>query len=54
MRSADGSSTPPVWNHWEFRVPYSSLEQHLCLAGVYIRLLLEGVDKASLGNPARW
>ena len=52
MRSADGSSNPPVWNHWEFRVHYSSLEQHLCLAGVYIRLLLEGVDKASLGIPA--
>lgn len=35
----------PVWNHWEFRVSYPSLSRELCVEGVYVRLLVDGLDK---------
>ena len=45
MRVADGTTAYPAWNHAEFRVTYPSLSRHLCLAGIYIQLLLEGIDQ---------
>ncbi|KAG1680439.1 hypothetical protein FOA52_015532 [Chlamydomonas sp. UWO 241] len=39
------STQAPVWNHAEFSVSYeSSLGGHLCVAGVYVALLLDGLD----------
>ena len=34
----------PSWNWEEFRVSYPSLDNQLCIGGVYVRLLLEGGD----------
>lgn len=45
MRVADGAGGWPAWNHGEFRVRYASLAQQLCIAGIYIKLLLDGVDQ---------
>lgn len=42
---ADGKAEYPVWNHWEFRVTYRSLTQQLCIGGIYVRLLMDGLDK---------
>lgn len=39
-----GSSARPAWNHAEFAVAYPSLARHLCIGGIYVRLLLEGHD----------
>ena len=33
-----------AWNYSEFRVTYASLAPHLCVGGIYVRLLLEGSD----------
>ena len=44
-RVADGAGGRPTWNHAEFRVRYASLVHHLCIAGVYIKLLLDGLDQ---------
>ncbi len=45
MQVADGKSEYPVWNHWEFRVSYKSLQQQLCIGGIYVKLLMDGLDK---------
>lgn len=45
MKVADGSGGYPCWNHGEFRVEYQSLSRHLCIGGVFVKMLLEGVDK---------
>ena len=44
-RGAGGAGRGAAWNHGEFRVAYASLAPHLCLGGVYVRLLLEGLDQ---------
>ena len=41
-----GAGREAAWNHGEFAVAYPSLAAHLCLGGVYVRLLLEGLDQA--------
>jgi len=46
-RVADGSGGWPSWNHAEFRVRYASLAHHLCIAGIYIKLLLDGLDQVA-------
>ena len=45
-RVAEGSGSAPAWNHAEFAVRYRSLESQLCVGGVYVKLLLDGLDKA--------
>lgn len=45
-RGAGGAGREAAWNHGEFGVAYPSLRPHLCLGGVYVRLLLEGLDQA--------
>ena len=45
-RGAGGAGREAAWNHGEFVVAYPSLRPHLCLGGVYVRLLLEGLDQA--------
>ena len=47
QRVADGTGVLPSWNHQEFAVPYPSLEKQLCVGGIYIKLLVDGVDKVS-------
>ncbi|KAK9915634.1 hypothetical protein WJX75_001835 [Coccomyxa subellipsoidea] len=47
-RVADGAGGRPTWNHAEFRVRYASLVHHLCVAGVYIKLLLDGLDQGAV------
>lgn len=42
---ADGKAEYPVWNHWEFAVVYKSLAQQLCIGGIYVKLLMDGLDK---------
>ncbi len=44
-RARVGKGDRPAWNHWEFSVTYASLSNQLCVAGTYVRLLLEGADK---------
>jgi DnaJ family protein C protein 13 len=34
----------PSWNWQEFNVNFPSLDNQLCIGGVYVRLLLEGGD----------
>jgi len=46
-RGAGGAGRGAAWNHGEFRVAYASLAPHLCLGGVYVRLLLEGLDQVT-------
>ncbi len=46
-RVAQGSGGRPAWNHAEFAVQYRSLANHLCIGGVYVRLLLDGPAKVS-------
>ena len=45
MRVAEGGADFPAWNHWEFHASYPSLAKQLCIGGIYVRLLLEGLDK---------
>ncbi|KAK9868448.1 hypothetical protein WJX84_004951 [Apatococcus fuscideae] len=47
-RARVGTADRPAWNHWEFSVTYASLSGQLCVAGTYVRLLLEGADKAAV------
>ena len=49
-RVAAGSGGRPTWNHAEFAVQYRSLANHLCIGGVYVRLLLDGPTKVSANN----
>ncbi|KAK9809260.1 hypothetical protein WJX72_012293 [[Myrmecia] bisecta] len=48
VRVADAAGSYTAWNHWEFRVTYPSLSKQLCVGGVYIKLLLEGVDQGAV------
>lgn len=52
-RGAGGAGREAAWNHGEFAVAYPSLRPHLCLGGVYVRLLLEGLDQARRPNSSR-
>jgi len=45
MRVAEGAGQKLCWNAREFRVGYPSLASQLCIGGVYVRLLLDGVDQ---------
>ncbi len=45
QRVGQGGGAYPAWNYTEFSVDYGSLSHHLCLGGVYVRLLLEGADQ---------
>lgn len=47
VQVADGKAEYPVWNHWEYRVVYKSLASQLCIGGVYVKLLMDGLDKVS-------
>jgi hypothetical protein len=46
-RVADGAGGWPSWNHVEFRVRYPSLANQLCVAGIYVKLLLDGLDQVT-------
>jgi hypothetical protein len=55
MRVMDGSGGMPSWNHAEFRVRYPSLANQLAVSGVYIKLLLDGLDQVTgSGPPTQW
>ena len=43
---ADGAGGWPAWNAAEFRVRYASLAPQLCVSGIYVKLLLDGLDQA--------
>lgn len=45
MRVAEGAGPRLSWNAAEFEVQYPSLAPQLCIAGVYVRLLLDGADQ---------
>lgn len=47
MRVAEGAGQKLCWNAGEFRVGYPSLASQLCIGGVYVRLLLDGVDQVN-------
>ena len=48
QKVADGSGLALAWNHQEFAVHYPSLSKQLCVAGIHIKLLVDGADKVSL------
>jgi DnaJ family protein C protein 13 len=57
LRAADAGSLAAAggggglsWNHAEFRVAYPSLEKHLCIGGIYVRLLLEAPANSGGGG----
>jgi len=41
----DGSGGMPSWNHAEFRMRCSSLANQLSVSGIYVKLLLDGLDQ---------
>jgi DnaJ family protein C protein 13 len=45
--AAAAGAPPPAWNASDFRVRYPSLEGHLAVGGVYLRLLLDGGEPAA-------
>jgi len=45
VQVADGGANYPVWNHWEYRVAYKSLSQQLMIGGIYVKLLMDGLDQ---------
>eukprot|EP00210_Caulerpa_lentillifera_P007523 g7188.t1 len=47
-RVAEGFGGYPSWNFKEFEVHYRSLERHLCIGGIYIKLLLENINQGSI------
>ncbi len=47
MRVAEGAGQKLCWNAGEFRVAYPSLATQLCIGGVFVRLLLDGVDQVN-------
>ena len=48
MRTAEGAGHNKLcWNAAGFQVAYPSLASQLCIGGVYVRLLLDGVDQVS-------
>lgn len=50
-RVADGSGGYPCWNHVEFRVEYPTLQRNLCIGGVFVKMLLEGINNGGLFAP---
>ena len=50
VQVADGGAAAqyPVWNHWEFRVAYKSLSKQLIIGGIYVKLLMDGLDQVIL------
>lgn len=44
-RVMDGSGGLPSWNHAEFHVQYPSLARQLSVSGIYVKLLLDGLDQ---------
>ena len=46
----DGSGGMPSWNHAEFRMRYSSLANQLSVSGIYVKLLLDGLDQVQSPN----
>ncbi|KAL0040215.1 hypothetical protein WJX77_000548 [Trebouxia sp. C0004] len=52
MRVAEGAGQKLCWNAREFRVGYPSLASQLCIGGVYVRLLLDGVDQGAVQKVA--
>ena len=44
-RVMDGSGGMPSWNHMEYRVRYPSLANQLAVSGIYVKLLLDGLDQ---------
>ena len=50
-RVMDGSGAMPSWNHAEFRVRYASLARQLSVSGIYVKLLLDGLDQVQLVPP---
>mmetsp|Transcript_48085 Transcript_48085/g.121362 ORF Transcript_48085/g.121362 Transcript_48085/m.121362 type:complete len:1147 (+) Transcript_48085:107-3547(+) len=54
QRVGQGAGQYPCWNYSEFRVIYNTLANELCIGGVYLRLLLDGLQESSvekLANP---
>lgn len=51
MRVAEGAGQGLCWNAGEFKVAYPSLTPQLCIGGVYVRLLLDGIDQVSQEPP---
>lgn len=47
-----GDAPHPSWNYAEFSVSYPSLAKHLNIGGVYVRLLLEGLDAGAVDKLA--
>lgn len=39
------------WNHAEFEIQYSSLQDEVCIDGYYLRLLLENNCDSLIKNP---
>lgn len=39
------------WNHSEFEIHYSSLQNEVCIDGYYLRLLLESNCDSLIKNP---
>ncbi|KAL0042756.1 hypothetical protein WJX79_009797 [Trebouxia sp. C0005] len=52
MRVAEGAGQKLCWNAQEFRVGYPSLASQMCIGGVYVRLLLDGVDQGAVEKVA--
>ena len=50
-RVMDGSGGMPSWNHMEFRVRYPSLANQLAVSGIYVKLLLDGLDQVCHDGP---
>ena len=50
-RVMDGSGGLPSWNHMEFRVRYASLANQLAVSGIYVKLLLDGLDQVCRDDP---
>jgi DnaJ family protein C protein 13 len=48
MQVGQGGGAWPSWNHAEFAVEYLSLNRHVSVGGVYVRLLLDGSDPAAV------
>lgn len=52
MRTAESAGQQLCWNAAAFQVSYPSLANQLCIGGVYVRLLLDGLDQVSpMQNP---
>ena len=47
MRVAEGAGHKLCWNAAGFQVSYPTLASQLCIGGVYVRLLLDGMDQVT-------